>query len=370
MAETTLVPPAPAPVPAPAAPVGAAAPPPPAFAVALVNGGPVKRQGARPEEFRDILEQSSLAWVDFTLGDMGVEAPEIAGAMGFSQSLVTQLLSNRFSGYEDLETELGILVPVIRVEKLDVRVYRLLFLVRRGVIVTLHPPEVVRMGRFYRYADVYMRKIKGDLSVNDKVSAFLTRLIDENNNGNFNGLRKIEEEGDEIGKFLLDPQSPRGRLAEDIYNMKHALITYLNILWASLDVVNDLRYGDAELITDNPKLLARIGVAGDDINRQIALSEHMSEVLASGLEVLQTIYNNQLTTLNNRLTSVTTWLAILATAVMVPNTLATVLGSPAFGLGAADRGWFLGLVAVSTLLSAVAVFAVIRWRGGLPRIGT
>jgi len=61
------------------------------------------------------------------------------------------------------------------------------------------------------------------------------------------------------------------------------------------------------------------------INRQIALSEHMSEVLASGLEVLQTVFiiiNVQL--LNNRLAFLATWLGVLATAGLVPNTLATV----------------------------------------------
>jgi len=63
-------------------------------------------------------------------------------------------------------------------------------------------------------------------------------------------------------------------------------------------VINSLRYGDAETITDNQKLLQHIGILGDDINRQIALSEHMSEVLVSGLEVIQTIYNNQLQMLN------------------------------------------------------------------------
>src|SRR5659263_647668 len=52
------------------------------------------------------------------------------------------------------------------------------------------------------------------------------------------------------------------------------------------------RYADAELMTYSPKLLARMGILADDVNRHIALSEHMSDVLASGLEVLQSIYNN------------------------------------------------------------------------------
>ena len=91
-------------------------------------------------------------------------------------------------------------------------------------------------------------------------------------------------------------------------------------------MVNSLRYGDADTITDNQKVLNKIGLLADDLNRQISLSEHMSEVLASGLEVLQSLYNNQLQILNNRMSLTMTWLTILGTAVLVPNTLATIFG--------------------------------------------
>ena len=113
--------------------------------------------------------------------------------------------------------------------------------------------------------------------------------------------------------------------------MKHALITYLNTLWASWDVINSLRYGDAETITDNQKLLQRVGILGDDINRQIALSEHMSEVLASGLEVLQSVYNNQLQILNNRLALMVGYLTIIGNCAFLYQTrLATIAGNQMF----------------------------------------
>ena len=174
----------------------------------------------------------------------------------------------------------------------------------------------------------------------------------------------IEEEGDELGKYMVKPEAPRSQIGNDIYKMKHALITYLNTLWASWDVINSLRYGDAETITDNPKLLQRIGILGDDINRQIALSEHMSEVLASGLEVLQTIYNNQLQMLNNRLAFLATWLAVLGTAVLVPNTLATVFGMPGF----AFLDWRIAvlLILISTVLSASLMYVIIRQKKWIP----
>jgi magnesium transporter len=147
--------------------------------------------------------------------------------------------------------------------------------------------------------------------------------------------------------------------------MKHALITYLNTLWASWDVINSLRYGDAETITDNQKLLQRIGILGDDINRQIALSEHMSEVLASGLEVLQTIYNNQLQMLNNRLAFIATWLAVLATAGLVPNTLATI-----FGIGKIndliDWPWIITILILSTIICTYLMYLLFKKKEWLP----
>ena len=51
--------------------------------------------------------------------------------------------------------------------------------------------------------------------------------------------------------------------------MKHVLIDYLNVLWATKDVVDSLRYGDSDLITNDEKLLGRIGILSDNIDRHI-----------------------------------------------------------------------------------------------------
>ncbi len=92
----------------------------------------------------------------------------------------------------------------------------------------------------------------------------------------------------------------------------------------------------------------------------------MSEVLASGLEVMQSIYNNQLQILNNRLALVVAWLTILGTAVLVPNTIATVLGSSAFNLGPEDRWWYLALIITSTMLATWTSYWWIKKKGMMP----
>jgi magnesium transporter len=148
--------------------------------------------------------------------------------------------------------------------------------------------------------------------------------------------------------------------------MKHSLITYLNTLWRTLDVVNSLRYGDAQTITDNQKVLNKIGLLADDLNRQISLSEHMSEVLASGLEVLQSLYNNQLQILNNRMSLTMTWLTILGTAVLVPNTLATIFGF-ALNVDLNTLIWTLGVITLATVNSTLLAYWWVKKRVNLPK---
>jgi len=337
-----------------------------AFYVSLSKDGvTTKEESDNVSQIVGRLSEDALEWMDFSVETIHEDSFFIATSLKFSLQLVASVLSERYSSYEDLDTELGLMLPAVRVDQFDVKVYPLLILIRKNLILTIHPKEVVRLQKIYRYADIFMKKIRQDLPWNDKLTILLTRIIDENNQKNFNGLRMIEEEGDELGKYMVEPKAPRTQIGNDIYKMKHALITYLNTLWASWDVINSLRYGDAETITDNQKLLQRVGILGDDINRQIALSEHMSEVLASGLEVLQTIYNNQLQMLNNRLAFIATWLAVLATAGLVPNTLATI-----FGIGKINDliswPWIITILVISTIFSTYLMYLLFKKKDWLP----
>ncbi len=154
----------------------------------------------------------------------------------------------------------------------------------------------------------------------------------------------------------MDPETPRNLLGPKIYTMKHSLMVYLDGLWQSVDVIHTLRFGDAELITDDAALLDKIDGLANAVNNQIGLAEHMSEVLASGLEVLQSIYNNQLQILNNRLALVVAYLTIIGTAFLVPNTIATIMGNAAFELGPQDVGWYIALMIGSTIIATLGAY--------------
>jgi magnesium transporter len=82
----------------------------------------------------------------------------------------------------------------------------------------------------------------------------------------------------------------------------------------------------------------------------------MSNVLSSGLEVMQSIYNNQLQNLNNRFALVTAYLTVLGTAFLVPNTIATIAGSGIMAGTMAAQWWYLPLLILSTVIATACSF--------------
>jgi len=338
------------------------------FYVAQSRDGSIRQGYAdTAKQFRGSIQASALSWLDYTVDDLEGEAERIAEHYGFSKPLLRGLLDKRHTGYEDFDAELGLRVPAISVEGMGVVVNPIYILINKSMIITIHSHRLQRFIRFRRYADAFMRKVPKKGQQADKITLLLIRLLDENNSRNFDHLREIEEQGDNLAKWMMDPETPRTKLGPEIYKMKHALIVYLSALWVTLDVINNLRYGDATLITDDDGILDRIELLSSDLNRQIGLSEHMSEVLASGLEVLQSIYNNQLQVLNNRMAYGITYLTIIGTAVLVPNTIATVLSNPAFNMTGKDEVWYLSLIFGSTIISTLLAYWWVRSQKWFPK---
>ncbi|MBI2559491.1 magnesium transporter CorA [Candidatus Woesearchaeota archaeon] len=336
----------------------------PTFCVAMLkNGSTVKIEG-RIEEFLQTIKESDFSWVNVQVDNLEEDSGKVAYLLGFTPSIISELVKQRFSGYEDLTTELSLLLPAVRVKALDVEVNKLIILIKNNIIVTIHGEHITRLVKFARYAVTFFKKVPKNLDDIDKISLVLVRILDENNERNFDGIRSIQEQGEEISKYLIETTGFRQQLGSDIYKMKHALISYLEALWASLDVIHYLRYGDAELVTDDPIILQKIGMLSTDLTRQISISEQMSSVLASGLEVLQSIYNNQLTQLNNRLSLLAVWMAVVGTAFIVPNTIATVFGTPV----GEHVGWHTQLVIMlgTTLISVIFVYWFAKKRSLMP----
>lgn len=338
----------------------------PTFCVAMLkNGSTVKIEG-NAEEFLPTIKDADFAWINVQVGSIKEDGGKVASMLGFTPSIVHELVAQRFSGYDDQTTELGLLLPAVHVTELEVEINKLIILMKSNLIVTIHTERITRLIKFARYAVTSFKKIPKNLDDIDKISLVLIRILDENNERNFDGIRAIQEQGEEISKYLIETTGFRKELGSDIYKMKHALISYLEALWASLDVVHYLRYGDAEIITDDPIILQKIGMLSTDLTRQISISEQMSSVLASGLEVLQSIYNNQLTMLNNRMSMIAVWMGVVGAAFIVPNTIATIFGTPI----AEHLNWQTQLIIIvlSTLFSGLFAYWLFKKKGLIPKV--
>jgi magnesium transporter len=339
------------------------------FCVAVSPDGSIfKGDFESPAQVVDIVGRSVIAWIDYWTDNYDRDAALAAAKLGFGDALASSLTVESRTTYQDFDTEMGMRLPSIQVHQFQVEPYPLLILMRRNFILTIHPLNVDRrFHRMRRYADTFIRKIRLDAPAEDRLTLLLLRIIDETNERNFEHLRQVEVLGEALNKDMTDPNTPRQELGPKIYEMKHALITYLDALWETNDVLHALRYGDAELITDNPKLLYRLTLLAEDVNRQIGLAEHLSEVLASGLEVLQSIYNNQLQIMNNRMALIMTYLTVLGTAVLVPNTLATVFGSSAFDMQGHDIVWYVTMLIGSTVVATGLAYWWVKRSGMLPK---
>jgi magnesium transporter len=348
------------------------------------SGKTFKQEAETPTNFLDTINRSMLAWVDYITDDAIKDLPVVAAQMGFSEQFVANICGNcDHLNYQDFDNEMWMRIPSVQIRGNQVTVYPLLVLIRKNMVFTIHMRLVdKRFIRLRRYSEAILRKIPIELKGEDKLSILLSRILDANNDSNFRHLRVIEEFGDELNKDLMDEHTDKAKLGPKIYEMKHALIIYMNALWESVDVLQAIRYGDAELFTDDPKLVNLFAAMIEQVKSQIGLSEHMSEVLASGIEATQAIYNNQLTVannqltisnnqltiLNNRLAKLAAYLTIIGTALLIPNTIATILGNAVWVYGPQHLPLYLTIMLGTTLSGSVFMWFWIKKKGLLPPI--
>ena len=343
------------------------------------SGRTIRQEAESPACFMEILNRSAISWVDYITDDPVKDLPVVAAQMGFSESFISNLPCCDQLNYSDFDNEMWLTFPAIQIRGTDVKAYPLVVLIRKNLVFTFHIRLVdKRFLRLRRYSETILRKIPTDIKPEDRLTILLSRILEANNDSNFRHLRMIEEFGDDLNKDLMDRDCDKSVLGPKIYEMKHALIIYLNALWESVDVLQAIRYGDAELLTDDPKLVNMFSAMVDQVKNQIGLSEHMSEVLASGIEATQAIYNNQLTIsnnqltisnnkltmFNNRLSKIVAYLTIIGTAILIPNTIATVLGNSVWVIGPDFLPVYLTLMISTTTIGSVLMWIWIK-RSGL-----
>lgn len=277
------------------------------FCAAVVGSGTRVKRSDQVEDFFRLVNQSSIAWVDIKVEDVEKEAVEIAAKVGFSESLLKQLLVRlnekvHFQGgYEDFDTEMGFLFPAVGVKGFDITVNPVFVLLKKGLIMTVRSRETHIFHNVHRYAETFLKRLPKKLHLDDWLTLLLIRIVDENNERNFEQLHEIDRNSEDLTKDMKNEDIVPTIVGDQIYHLRQTLVKYLSCLWATSDNLNSLRYGDANLISDDPQVLDKIGSLQNEVHQQLSFAEHISDVLASGLESLQSIYNNQLQDKNNLL---------------------------------------------------------------------
>ena len=134
----------------------------------------------------------------------------------------------------------------------------------------------------------------------------------------------------------------------DRSNMKRSLLTFLNAVWATHDTVRSVKFGDPDMLTDDDDILEKFEVILGRLDRQIQMAENVMDIISTGITIIQT-------ETSNKLTKLIVWLTVAATAVLVPNTVATIFGIPDLQL---SWSWIAPILIISTIISAVVTY---RW---------
>lgn len=321
----------------------------------LQEGSPFKKPTCDLDEAAQIVSIGNLTWIECVVDSIIEETPKILEKLGIAMDS-SQLLSGYVSNYEDRGDTLGLMIPFVVPGNNKAVTAPILIFIKKDLIVTIHDDYGGKITRLYSYAPTLLRKLpKEPEHWADRQTLLLARIIDEISEANFSILRIIVERVEQFEIDLAGSRQVTRDISHELSNMKTSLLTFLNAIWATYDTVHNLKYGDADMISDDEPILAKFEVILGRLDRQIQMSENVMQVVATGANVIQTEVTNKVTIL-------IIWWTVAGTAELVPNTIATV-----FGLYPAHEAQFWPIVgtilASAGLATAFAYFFVRRFFG-------
>ncbi|MGQ9719125.1 MAG: CorA family divalent cation transporter [Nitrososphaerales archaeon] len=304
------------------------------------------------EEALSHIEKCRMAWLDFIVRDISLGAEEVVKGLKIDLD-PSMLFSEYLSGYEDKGDTLGLMVPVVRFEEKRVITTPLLIYVKQNLLVTIHDEYSDHLLRLSQYADAFLKRLPIiDEEWAERQTLLLARILDEVNEHNFKALGSIVQRSEFINMRL--GTLPLRELSSDMFEISRSIVTFLNIAWSIHGAVHSLRYGDAEMVSDREEILAKFNLILTDLERQISLAEQILEMLSASVGVIQADVTNKMTTM-------LLWLTVIGTAVLVPNTLATIYGIP-FLMDEKHLIWMVSSLLLATFLSTFLVYLYVkRW---------
>ena len=88
-----------------------------------------------------MVQKANLSWVNYTSTDLETDGVKVAQQFGFSEGMIPTLLKGYYANYEDREVEVGVMVPAVRVDGLELNVYPII------ILVTKQPHPDLALGR-------------------------------------------------------------------------------------------------------------------------------------------------------------------------------------------------------------------------------
>lgn len=322
----------------------------------LHDGGvPYKEPSAKLDEIARTITVGNLTWIECVVDNITGETPKILESLGISMD-PSVLLSGYVSNYEDRGDTLGLMLPFVVPGNRKTQTSPLLIFMKKDLIVTIHDDHGGKITRLYNYATALLRKLPKEPEYwADRQTILLARLIDELSETNFSILRLIIERAEQLELDLAGSRQVERDLSLELSDMKTSLLTFLNAVWATYDTVHNLKYGDADMVSDDSAILAKFEVILGRLDRQIQMSENVMQMIATSFNVLQTEVTNKMTIL-------IIWWTVAGTAELVPNTIATVFGL--FPNHEQNFSWILStIIGSAALATSVTYLYVRRWFG-------
>jgi magnesium transporter len=312
------------------------------------RGVPFKKESIALDEAAKTISIGNLTWIECVVDDIVDETPKILEKLDIKMD-PKLLLSGYVTAYEDAGDILGIMLPFIVTGDSRTQTSPVLIFMKKDLIVTIHDDYGGKITKLYNYSNSLMRKLpKEPKQWADRQTILLFRLMDEVSETNFSSLRTIIEQAEQLEIDLAGSRQTDRNIGFELSNMKRSLLTYLNAVWATHDTVRNVKFGDPDMLTDDDDVLEKFEVILGRLDRQIQMAENIMDMISTGVTIIQTETSNQLTKL-------IVWLTVAATAVLVPNTIATIFGIPDLQI---SWTWVVPILIVSTLISAVVTY---RW---------
>ena len=317
------------------------------LAALSLDGSPIKEQSSNINQLILNMKNFSLSWLECVVDDVQAESKEIIKQFGITLD-PSVVLGGYYSNYEDSEDVLGVTIPLINFSEGVVVPSPVLIYISKNNIISIQNEKVDKLLRLSNFADGIMKKLPQSKETGvDRQTILFSRIIDEIAERNYDTLRLIVERAQTIEIDMSSEKTTNKDITEKMTQVKRAILTFLTAIWATRTTVHSLRYGDPEMLSDEEEILSKFDIVLADLDRQIQLAEQVLEGLSTSVNVIQT-------NITNRLSMIILWLSVIGTAVLVPNTLATIFAiipNPEY-----IYNELMLILVISTILSSVIAY--------------